>query len=727
MKKLANIKIRSICLIFLFPVLCHAQSHLKKANKLYDDLSFAAAVPEYEKALKSDPDNSEALFRLAHCYRLINDSREAEKWYSKVVRLKDAKPSHLLFYTQALMSNGNYPEAETWIKRYTEIAGSDERSDKILESLHQLNALVEDSANYLIEKLSINSPNSDCSPVFYKDGIVFSSSRKKADLFQATHEWTGLPFYSLYYARGSENKFEKPEEFAPMINTKFNNGTICFNEKFDELYVTRNNIDNGKIHRSDSGIIKLKIYHFRKSGSKWTEDAAFPYNSDNYNCAHPYLSADGNKLFFASDMPGGYGGLDLYMCMKSGDTWGRPINLGPAVNTFSNDGFPFVDNKDGLFFASDGRGGLGGYDIFYSPKSDGGYFGSLNLGYPINSSGDDLGWVQNEDGSAGYFSSNRDSKNENDDIYLFNRMAILLNVLVYDSKTKLPLTASTIRIIESGREKKVITTSDSGTFNFLMTPGRQYQIITEKDRYQSDSIEIETKSMAIASTQNLSIGMDKKAETTTLAGKIYANNKKKAGMANAKVRLIDSNTGVEQFAMTSKDGTYKFENVPIDGHFRLDAIKKNFASMPIDITPEMLASKKELVTNVVLIKANDVVKINNIYYDLNKYNIRPDAALILDGVVQMMNSNPSMKIEMRAHTDCRQTDEYNMALSQRRAQAAVDYLISKGITADRLTSKGFGETIPIVKCDCDNTGAKICSERDYQRNRRTEFKILSLQ
>jgi len=727
MKKLTHIKIRTICLIFLFPVLCQAQSHLNKANKLYDDLSFAAAVPEYEKALKSDPDNPEALYRIAHCYRLINDSREAEKWYSKVVQLKDAKPSHLLFYTQALMSNGNYPEAETWIRKYTQVAGSDEKSARILESLHQLNALVEDSANYLIEKLSINSPNSDCSPVIYKDGIVFASSRKKIEMFQATHEWTGLPFYSLYYAKGEESKFEKPDEFAPNINTKFNNGTVCFNSNYDELYVTRNNIEDGKIHRSDSGIIKLKIYHYKKSGSKWVEDSPFPYNSDNYNCAHPYLSMDGSKMFFASDMPGGYGGLDLYVCMKAGDNWGKPINLGPAVNTFSNDGFPFVDVRDGLFFASDGRGGLGGYDIFYSPISNGGYFGSLNLGFPINSSGDDLGWVQNEDGSSGYFSSNRESKNENDDIYLFNRMAILLNVLVYDTKTKLPLTASTIRIIESGREKKIVSVSQDGTINFMMTPGKQYHIITESDRYVSDSIEIETKSMAIASTQNLSIGLEKRPETTTLAGRIFSNSKKKLGMADAQVRLVESRTGEERFAMTSKDGTYKFENITIDGHFRLDAKKKNFVSMPIEITPEMLASNNIVSTDVVLNKANDIVKVNNIYYDLDKYYIRPDAALILDDLVHMMKSNPKMKIQLRSHTDCRQTRTYNQNLSEKRANAAVDYLILKGISPDRLSAKGFGESIPVVKCDCDNTELKQCGEVDYQKNRRTEFKILSLQ
>jgi outer membrane protein OmpA-like peptidoglycan-associated protein/tetratricopeptide (TPR) repeat protein len=727
MKTHTYIKIRLVCLIFLFPFLGYADSHLKKANKLYDELSFAAAVPEYEKALKNDPNNEEALQRIAHCCRLINDTHGAEKYYAMVVKLRHAQPSHYLFYTQALMSNGKYPAAETWIKRYKQIAGSDEKSERILESLHQLNLLTEDSANYLIEKLSINSPNSDCSPVIYENGLVFASSRKTANIFQGTHDWTGQPFFSLYFAKGSNKNFEKAEEFLPSINTKYNNGSLCFSQNFDELYVTRNNLEEDKNHRNDTGIVKLKIYHYKKSGSKWEEATPFPFNSDDFNCAHPYLSVDGNKLFFASDMPGGYGGLDLYCCTRIGDGWGAPLNLGPAVNTFGNDGFPFIDKKEGLFYASDGRGGLGGYDIFYSPKSNGGYYGSINLGYPINSSGDDLSWVQNEDGSSGYFASNRNGNGENDEIYLFNRMAILLNVMVYDSKTKLPLIASTIRIIEDGREKKIITTTDSGMVSFLMTPGRDYRIVTEKDRYETDSINIQTKSMAIASTQNLTVGLEKKSEMTTLIGQIIASDKKKTGLAEARVRLVDKETGLERYAITAKDGTYKFKDVPVDKNFRLDAKKKNFVSMPVDITSAMLQSNSMIKTNLVMNKAMDIVKMDNIYYDLNKFYIRHDASLVLDNLVIMLKSNPKVKIELRSHTDCRNTEEYNQILSEKRAQAAVEYLIKKGISANRLTSKGFGESMPEIECDCyGQNKSSPCSEKEFQRNRRTEFRIISI-
>lgn len=829
MKKLYK-KIGLICLIFLLPAVCFAQKRLAKANRLYDNLSFAAAVPEYERALKSDPDNSEALLKLAHCYRLINNTLKAEKWYSKVVELKEAKPAHMMFYTQALMSNGNYTEAEKWIQRYSKVAGKNDRTERILQSLQHLNSLVEDSMNYSVQKLSINSPQSDVCPVYYEDGIVFVSSRKRIEMVQRTHEWTGLPFLSLYFSKGSENTFSNPELFAPALHTKFNNGSICFNKTFDELYVTRNNIDEGKIGRSDSGIIKLKIYSFKRSGSKWKNETSFQFNSDQYNCAHPCLNNEGSKLFFASDMPGGFGGMDIYICSKTEKGWGQPVNLGPDVNTSANEGFPFIDGKDGIYYSSDGRGGLGGFDIFYSPLIRNGYAAVVNLGFPVNSSGDDFGWTQNSDGTEGYFSSNREDKNENDEIYSFKRAAILLNVLVYDEKSKLPLSASTVKIMESGRQKKVLMSSDSGYINFLMTPGKNYQFITEKEKYIPDSTGIETKSMAIASTQNLSVSLKKLIIRMNFKGQLLDNDRNKTGMGGVIVKLIDKATGEERIAITNADGTYEFPDVPIDANYTLesrkgkfasepvdisstdmanykvgaqdkefadklnslssltrditrttlkgrilnnnndktgmagvlvrllnkkskvarttitdedgnykfegvlidaqyflDAMKDNYVMLPIDLGPEDLMSNKALSTNIEMSNTSDVIKIDKFYYDLDKFEIRPDAKLVLDKLVDLMKTHPEMKIELRSHTDCRYTKAYNKKLSNKRAQAAVEYLVDNGIKTSRLKAKGYGESLPVNVCECeDEKLSTSCTDAQYQENRRTEFKIISM-
>lgn len=726
MKNLTFIKIRLLTLILLFPVFCQAQHRMAKANRFYDNLAFAEAVPEYKKVLKSDSTNSEAIFRIANCYRMINNTTEAEKWYSKAIQLDGAKPTHLIYYTEALMSNGEYKEAEKWIMKFRQVAGEDSRTNRIVESLNNINSLIEDSLNYSIQKLSINSNNADCCPVFYNNGIVFSSTRSRNELIKQVHQWTDRPFFTLYYSKGKDNNFSTPKIFAPSITTDFNNATICFNKTGDELYITRNNIDDGKVRRSDSGIVKLKIYHYKKSGSKWIDESSFQYNSDQYNCAHPSLNPDGSKLFFASDMPGGFGGLDLYVCKKEGNLWGKPENLGPAINTSRNDCFPYIDDNEGLFFASNGRGGLGGFDIYYSSKSNNTYAEPVNLGYPINSANDDFGWVQNETGTSGYFSSNRESKDQNDDIYSFKRVSVLLNVLVYDSKTKLPLTASTVKVIESGIQKRVLTTSDNGTINLLMKPGKDYKFIAEKEKYVPDTSGIEAKSLDTASIRNLSIALKKELTNIMLTGRISSNDVDKNGIENTIVSLTDKETGKGITTTTSKEGLYKFEHLTLDSRYSLEAKKNDGVSYPVDISIDDLENNKTLNTDLVLHGVQDVVKIDNIYYDLDKFNVRPDAAIELNRIVAMMKSNPAMKIELRSHTDCRQSDEYNMKLSERRAKSAVAYLIKNGISSSRLVANGYGKTMLINHCECEGTKLTPCTEEEHQQNRRTEFKILSL-
>ncbi len=713
-------------LILLFPVVCLAQHKLEKANRYYDNLAFAEAVPVYQKVLKSDPTNSEAIFRIAHCYRLINDMKEAEKWYSKAIQLKESKPAHLVYYTEALMSNGHYTEAENWIMKYRQIAGADSRTDKIIESLQNINSFVVDSAIYSIQKLSINSENADCSPVIYNKGIVFSSSRRRIEFVQQIHDWTDRPFFTLYYAKGEGINFKSPEIFASSITTKFNNATICFNKAEDELFITRNNVVDGNEVKSDSGVVKLNIYHFNKAGSKWIDEASFQYNSNQYNCAHPCLSPDGNKLFFASDMPGGFGGLDIYVCTKNGKSWDKPENLGPNVNTSGNDCFPFIDVYDGLYYASNGKGGLGGHDIFYSSKSYMGFTESENLGYPINSPGDDFGLVQNETGTSGYFSSNREGKGQNDDIYSFNRLSVPLNLLVYDLHTKMPLTATTVTIIESGKQKRILNTSEKGTINFFMTPGKNYKFIAEMDKYNHDSARVDPKTLSTASVNHLSIGLRRGYSNIKLAGKIYSNNPDKKGMPNVKVSFTDKETGKEVSTTSAEDGSYKFENLTLEGRYTLEAKMSTGVSYPIEVNTVGLDDNKTLNNDIVLNSIMDVVKIENIFYDLNKSDVRPDAEATLNRLVEMMKSNPEMKIELRSHTDCRQNDNYNLKLSNKRAKSVVAYLTKKGISSSRLAATGYGESMLINQCDCEGIRTSPCSEEEHQANRRTEFKILTL-
>ena len=697
---------------------------LKKANQYYDNLSYANAIPEYKKALKSDSTNSEAIIRLAHCYRLVNNSVEAENWYGKVVRMKNAQPQHYLYYAQACMSNGNYAEAEKWITNYKEKNGNDERASRMIESLHQINRLYEDSTNFKIVKLSINSEHSDFCPVYFDEGLVFASARNRTEIIQRTHDWTGMPYFSLYYAKGSELTFSQPKPFAPSINTRYNNGPVCFSKSGDYIYVTRNNVEEGRVKESDSGIVKLKIYILKRNGNDWENETSFDYNSDNYSCAHPCISADGNKLYFASDMPGGYGGMDIYVSTREGKKWGKPVNLGPSVNTSGNEGFPYIDSKKGLFFASNGRGGLGGFDIYYSPKSMNGFSTPVNLGYPINSPGDDFSWIQNEAGTFGYFTSNRETKGENDEIYSFKRMSVILNVLVYDSRTKLPLPYSEIKIIEAGTQRNVDMTSDSGRTSIFLTPGKKYHIVTEKDKYSADTTDF------IASDQpnkvsDLSISLDRQYVRNFIAGRITATEDS-IGVSGALVKITNKRTGEVRTTYTNADGSYRFDSLDLDNQYELEASVNDCITKQPNISTGNLAENEMANTNLSMDCLVDVVRLANIYYDLNKFNIRKDAEPELLKLAKLMKSNPSMKIELRSHTDCRGSRQYNQYLSEMRVKSAIAFLTKNGIKSSQMIGRGYGETKPVNNCECEGTQRSDCTAEQHQANRRTEFKVLTM-
>ena len=713
-----------ILCFMVMPGIAFAQASLKKANKLYDNLSYSMAIPEYLKALKDEPGNSEALIHLANCYRLINDAKNAEIWYAKVAEIPSVNPTYILYYAQALMSNENYAEAEIWISKYRELNGNDERAERMIESLKNINSLKDDSSSFLITNLSVNSDNGDFCPVYYKNGIVFSSSRTKAEIIQRTQTSTGFPFYTIYFAKGKEDKFAKPEIFSSSITTKFNNGPVCFNKAGNEIYVTRNNIEDGKIRKSDSGEVKLKIFILKKSGSDWGKEVAFEHNNDNYNCAHPCISPDGNKLYFTSDMPGGFGGMDIYVSDKLKKGWGTPVNLGSKINTADNDGFPFIDENGGLYFASTGHGGLGGYDIYYCSKSTDGFSNPVNMGYPINTASDDFAIVQNEDGTSGYFTSNRIGKNTNDDIYYFKRMSVMMNVIVYDVKTRMPLPASSLRILEANSQKNIELSSNGGGVKVFLTPGKKYKLIAQNDKYSTDTIDIDADKYSAGSLQSLSIPLQKSFVKSYIAGKIVYNVDS-IGIEGVEVRIVNKETGEERTTTTASDGSYRFDNLAMDSRYLLDARKFDCVSMPVEVSTEDFDEKAMTTLNVSLKCVEDVVKLENIYFDLDKYDLRQDAKPELNKIVSLMKSNPDIRIELRSHTDCRGDAKYNLWLSERRAKSAVVYLKKNGIHISRMIAKGYGESKPVNGCECESNTRANCSEEQYQDNRRTEFRILS--
>ncbi len=434
-----------VALLFLVTGTMFAQAaKLKRAKNFMDNLEYLSAIQMYNKILEGN-DVAEAKINIAECYRKIDDTENAEFWYGQVVRLPEVQPIHKLYYGQALQANQKCDLAKEWYQQYIEEAPDETRGTFLAQSCDfQEELLTKNDGIYVIEHLNFNSNLDDFSPTYYKDGIIFASERDKGSAVKRIHTWTGQPFNELYYVEAKQKKkktelcmyeYGKPEKFSKKINSKFHEAGVTFTKDEDRMYFTRNNYNKGKRKASDEGITKLKIYSATGGDGNWNDVEELPFNSDEYSCAHPTLDPEGKKMYFASDMPGGFGGMDLYVVERNGESWGPPVNLGPRVNTEGHEIFPHYSNGK-LYFSSDGHIGLGDLDIYVMTMQDGGEW-SLpeNLGAPINSTEDDFSLIINKENTCGYFASDRKGGSGRDDIYSFKKVASPVHIFVYDAET----------------------------------------------------------------------------------------------------------------------------------------------------------------------------------------------------------------------------------------------------------------------------------------------------
>ena len=431
---------------------------LKRAKKYYDNLAYMEAIELYNLILEKE-DNPEAKVFLADCYRKINDTENAEYWYGQVVRLAEAQPVHKLYYGMMLQRNGKCDLAREWYAQYVEAVPDDSRGNYLEQACNFEEELMSKNANiFEIKHLTINSNMDDFSPAFYQGGLVFASERDKGSAVKRQHSWTGNPFLELFYvdtkstgssgeeegATPSECNFEygRPKKFSSEVNDKFHEAAVTFKPDQSEIFFTANNYKG----EADDGSRKLKIYSaVSKGGNEWGEIQGLPFNSDEYSVAHPSMHPDGNRLFFASDMPGGFGGMDIYYTDLEGSRWSPPVNLGASINTEGHEIFPYAGPNGRMYYSSDGLIGLGGLDIFYTEeKTVGTWDAPTNLGYPVNTIADDFGIIFNDSGMCGFLSSDRDGGNGGDDIYSFTKTAAPVEIYVYDEATEIPLEGATI-------------------------------------------------------------------------------------------------------------------------------------------------------------------------------------------------------------------------------------------------------------------------------------------
>lgn len=644
--------IATAVLLFVTIQPLQAQYVIKEADVQYELYNYIKAIDLYEQAY-SKKHSLHAAERLASCYLLTHNYKETESWAAIAAGMEESKPENLLLYAKALQNNSKYAEARLQYEKYASLdknVTAAQKSIWLLSCDSAIHWMKTPRSSIVLNQKNLNTPQSDWGAVSSAGTVIFSSDRsfKPDSTDQTGHKpflkfdgikkpdknvygWTGNHYLRLYQTSESNPAITA---FPIQTGTDYHIGPATFTADGNEMYFTLTQIpEKPKFVKGKIATVYVGIYSSRKSSDgKWSAPVPFPYNRVNeYSLGDPFISKDGKTLYFISNLPGGLGGTDIYVSLKTenGD-WGIPTNL-KEINTPGNERSPFFDAQNNLYFSSDGLIGMGGLDIFKAVPLLGKIGKPVNMGYPINSPQDDFSYHLN-DATSGFLSSNRLEGLGGDDIYILKTQepAIFkLTGVAYDKSTGQPLANAIITLTKIG--------------------------------------------------------------------------------------------GATIKAVTEADGRYKF-NLDKNADYSLNGEKTSFRSDAANISTQQLSTSTELKQDLFLaeIVANKAIRIDNIYYDFNKWDIRPDAAKELDKLVKIMLDNPTIWITLGSHTDSRGNDQYNEWLSQKRADAVVKYIINRGINKNRITAKGYGESELINNC----ANGVACSVTEHQANRRTVFKIV---
>lgn len=637
-----------------------SQKLLKKADAAFEARQYASALNMYKQVYQTVPKDKKGivLYRTGVAAQEINNYKEAETDLQKAVAAGYDDPNVYLHLAEVLKSQMKYPEAIVEFNNYKAKGGDAKKADLGVKSAELAQQWKDNPLRYKIDNMSmINSKERDYSPS-YSDKkyatLVFTSSREGA-LGSPNEPITGTNHSDIYETKVDKNgKWSTPVLLPPSISSPVNEGQAWVSKKGDMIFFTRCPEEKGKQN-------KCGLYMAKKQGSTWGEATRLPFSLDTVSFRHPTLSADGKVLYFASNMSGGYGNLDIWSCTfdAKANVWGQPKNAGPAVNTEGTEAFPTIsDDGKKLYFASDYHPGMGGLDIFVAEAGADGKFSKPveNLKYPINSSYDDYGIIWEGKRNRGYLTSNREGGKGADDIWsfvlpplVFNLKGVVLSEGDNMQKCKgEPVEGVKVKIIGSDGTINESTTGKDGSYKL--------ERLKEKTTY---TVTVET-------------GKTSKSQCF----------QKDGYLANKDPRVVSTlNQDI------SKDFQADFAVKPVVPNLRMPEIQYATGSA------ELIGGSKDSLNYL--------------------YNI--------------LKENPGIIVELDAHTDTRGKLDKNMKLSQDRAQSCVDYLVKeKGIPEARLKAKGFGPTKPLIS-DAQIKAARTNEEKEamHQKNRRTEFKVLS--
>lgn len=596
----------------------------EKADNLFDTYQYVGAIEEYLKLVENKKADAHVYKQLADSYYNVFNMVEASKWYAKATQTNQDAETYYR-YAQSLKSQGKYEEANKQMDKFATLLPKDQRAIDHKENPNYIPSLVDKNKLFDSNETTINSKDqSDFGAVLANDNTLYFVSTRNTS--NKTDKWSNQPYLDIFQSiRNEDGTLSEPKKVSE-LNTSFHDGPVAISADGNTLFFARDGLSDGnfgKDKKSNTKIGQQGLYRATKVNGKWTNVEALPVNNKNYSVTHPSLSEDGKTLYFASNMPGGLGDSDIWKVSIDGNNYGKPQNLGKTINTAGKEGFPFIAGNT-LYFASTGKQGFGGLDIFKTDISKNEE--AVNVGKPVNSEKDDFSFSFNIAKNAGYYASNRTG---NDDIYGATPICKVEAIaFVKDKKSNKILSDATVSILD--KKNNVIATKQSNTsgeVSFDVQCNTEYVFQVSKKEYESGTFS-------------------------------FAKTRNEKAIVEAKLEPV-----------------------------------------------EVIITETE-----VLLKP--------IYFEFNKSNITQQGATELDKLVGVMNKYPAMVIHVKSHTDTKGSAAYNLKLSDQRAQATVQYLVSKGISKDRLTGKGFGSSEPKVDCKAN------CTDEQDAQNRRSEFMII---
>ncbi|MDL2144691.1 OmpA family protein [Flavobacterium tructae] len=479
------------------------KTNLKKADALFRNFSYLDASKAYEECLQNiENPTAQTIKNAADSYYFISDGRNALRWYKRLYQIQGNNLTDIYYlrYIQCLKSVMDYDEADKITKEYLNKKGDQKEINRYVAQKKQLDSLAKTKSLYDIRNLDINTGKSDFGATFFQDRIVFSSARDTTKFADKLYNWNNQPFLNLYVAERNpaDGGLFNEKLFIPNVMTKYHEATASFDASGKTIYYTSNIVKKNKLVVDQDRINNFQILKGSLVDGKVENPQKIFFDSDDYSVGHPSLSDDGKLLFFASDMPGGYGETDLYVVKIANDgTMSSPQNLGPKINTLGNDLFPFFRNGI-LYFSSDGHYGLGDLDVYESKMlSDGSFSAPKNLGAPINSNKDDFTFVIDKTGSYGYVSSNRAGGKGDDDIYSFTKGQPVCNQNIsgkaIDHKSKALLADVTIIAYDPYNEVLAETkTNFDGKYAVTVPCNKAVRLVASKFNYSDDEKTVAT-------------------------------------------------------------------------------------------------------------------------------------------------------------------------------------------------------------------------------------------